>query len=105
LDSLSGFEESLLGFAGDPRTNDILSLLDVVISQPEHNGLVIPPRQLTSSLTIFDFQKICSVLCAYRFFEVISLQAECVSRVSPPFPMSMYLPGSLDPKDELFVRQ
>lgn len=101
LNSLSNFEKSLLGFTGDPRTVDILALLGVnaVISEAERNGVVIPSPELT--LSLFDFQKICSVLCAYRFFDVISLRA--VSRVSASLPIPMFLPGPLGPKDELHV--
>lgn len=104
LRSLSQFENSLLGFDGDQHMSNILALLNVVISEPERNGVVIPrPEAL---LSIFDYQKICSVLCAYRLFEVISLQAGCISRVpASSSPTSMFLPGSFGSKGELHVRQ
>jgi len=103
LNSLSNFEKSLLGFTGDPRTVNILALLGVnaAISEAEGNGVVIPTPELR--LSLFDFQKICSVLCAYRFFDVISLRARAVSQVSASPPIPMFLPGSPGPRDELHV--
>jgi hypothetical protein len=105
LRSLSNFEKSLLAFTGDPHIAEILPLLgvEVVVSEEaEGNGVVIPAPETTFS--VFDFQKICSVLCAYRLFEVISLQLGAVSRVSPsPPPIPMFLPGSAGSKDGLHV--
>ncbi|KAF8809712.1 hypothetical protein BYT27DRAFT_7222307 [Phlegmacium glaucopus] len=47
-------------------------------------------------------QKICSVLCVYRFFKVVSLQAQHISRVPASFPTPcMFLPGPPSAKDEL----
>jgi hypothetical protein len=101
LNSLSNFENSLLGFTGDPHTVDVLALLGVnaVIPEAERDGVIIPTPE--STLSVFDFQKICSVLCAYRFFDIISLQAVSPVSVSPPIPM--FLPGSPGPKDEIYV--
>lgn len=103
LNSLSSFEQSLLGFTGDPCTVDILALLGVnpVVSKAEGDGVVIPTPE--STLSSFDFQKICSVLCAYRFFDIISLRAGCTSHVSASPPVPMNLPGSPGPKDDLHV--
>jgi hypothetical protein len=104
LSSLSNFEKCLLDFTGNSRTVDIFALLGVnaVIPEAEGNRAVIPTHK--PSFTLFDFQKICSVLCAYRFFDIISLRA--VSRVSASPPIPMFLPespGSPAPKEELYV--
>jgi hypothetical protein len=102
LNSLSNFERLLLNFTGNSRTVDILAVLgvDPVISEGEGSGVVIPSPQ--SRLSVFDFQTICSVLCAYRFFDIISLRS--VSRVSTLPPIPMFLPGSPGTKDDLYVR-
>jgi len=101
LKSLSNFEKSLFSLASNSSGVDFLELLgvDVVIPEAEGNGVVIPAPK--SDLSLFDFQKICSVLCAYRFFDLISLRA--VSRVSASPPIPMFLPGSPGPKDDLHV--
>ena len=102
LSSLSNFEKALFGFTGNPLTFEVLSLLGVnaVIPEGEGDGVVFPAPQTT--FTLFSFQTICSVLCAYRLFDIISLRAPG-SPVSA-FPLiPMFLPGSPGPKDELHV--
>jgi hypothetical protein len=107
LRSLSGFEESLLSFTSNPRTMEILALLGVNIiasTEPEHDRVIVARHK--PALSSYDFQKICSVLSAYRFFEVISLRAQSISRVSQSTPTPcMFLPELLggNSKDELHV--
>lgn len=104
MSSLSNFEKSLLAFTGDQRIVEFLPLLGVEVGlseEAEENSVVIPSPETTFSL--YDFQKICSVLCAYRLFEVISLQHGAVSRVSASPPIPMFLPGCAGSKDELHV--
>ena len=104
LSSLSNFEKSLLAFTGDRHIAEILSLLGMEVAlskEAERNGLVIPAPE--TKFTVFDFQKICSVLCAYRLFEVISLQHGAVSRVSASPPIPMFLPRCARSKDDLHV--
>ena len=88
LSSLSNFEKALFGFMGNPHTFEVSPLLGVnaVIPEGEGDGVVFPTPQTT--FTLFNFQTICSVLCAYRLFNIISLWAP-VSSVSalPPIPM------------------
>ena len=90
---------------GDRRTNSISSLLGVnlVIPEGEGNGVVLPAPQTIYS--VYDYQSICSVLCAYRFFDIVSLRAS-VPPVSASPPVPMFLPGSshLKEKDDLHVR-
>ena len=80
LSSLHGSEDVLLHFVGNTRMKDILGLLGVdVVSTtvPEPSCFVVASREPT--LSLYDFQKLCSVSCAYRFFEIISLRAQCIS--------------------------
>ena len=88
IQPLSGFEESLLHFAGEPLMKEILALLGVnVIISLEPEGRCVITAMHAPALSSFHFQKICSVLCAYRFFEVISLRAQqTISRVSQSTP-------------------
>jgi len=101
LSSLHGFEDVLLHFVGNTRMEDILGLLDVnVVSTtvPEPSCFVVASREPT--LSLYDFQKLCSVLCAYRFFEIISLRAQCITRIPISSPTAcMFLPGPSSTKD------
>ena len=58
---------------------DILGLLGIVAVRtmvPELNCLIRALHELT--LDLYEYQKLCSVLCAYRSFEIIYLQAQCI---------------------------
>jgi hypothetical protein len=104
LSSLSNFEKSLLAFTGDPGIAEFLTILGVGVGlskEAEGNSVVIPAPETT--FTVYDFQKISSVLCAYRLFEVISLQHGAVSRVSASPPIPMFLPELAGSKDDLYV--
>ena len=105
LSSLHGFEDALLSFSGDPRTKDILGLLGVKVittTEPESSRLVMASHE--PNLSTYDFQKLCSVLCAYRFFEIVSLRAQCIPRVPISTPTArMFLPGPPSSKDGLEV--
>ena len=84
---------------------DIRGLLGVNVvttTVPEPSCLIVASHEPT--LSLYDFQKICSVLCAYRFFEIISLRAQCISRIPISSPtVCMFLPGPPSTKDELEV--
>ena len=84
---------------------DIQGLLGVNVvtaTVPEPSCLIVASHELT--LSLYNFQKICSVLCAYRFFEIISLHVQCISRISISSPtVWMFLPGPPSAKDELEV--
>ncbi len=105
LSSFHAFEDALLHFLGNPYMKDIRALLGINVVKP------IPPESLClivashePTLSAYDFQKLCSVLCAYRFFEIISLRAQCASRVSMSSPrVCMFLPGPASTKDGLDV--
>ena len=65
---------------------------------PEPSCFVVASHQPT--LSHYDFQKLCSVLCVYRFFEIISLRAQCISRIPISSPTAcMFLPGPPSTKD------
>jgi hypothetical protein len=105
LHSLFGFENNLLRFVGDSYNKGILALLGINVvtsTAAETSSVIIAAHKPT--LTLYDFQKLCSILCAYRFFEVISLRAQCISRIpaSSPTPC-MFLPGPASAKKELHV--
>ena len=77
---------------------DILKLLGVNVivtgsaPEPEPSCFVVALHE--PKLTHYDFQKLCSVLCAYRFYEIISLRAQCISRIPISYPTAcMFLPG------------
>lgn len=77
--------------------------MNVIINTDLEQGCVIVASH-ESTLSLYDFQKLCSVLCAYRFFEIISLRAQCISRVPYSSPVaSMFLPGPMSVKDNLDV--
>jgi hypothetical protein len=84
---------------------EILGLLGVNVvttTVPEPSCFVVASHEPT--LTSYDFQKLCSVLCAYRFFEIVSLRAQCNSRIPISSPTAcMFLPGPLSTKDSLEV--
>jgi len=105
LSSLHGFEDALLHFVGNPHMKDILGLLGVNVvptTVPEPSCFVVASHEPT--LSLYDFQKLCSVLCAYRFFEIVSLRAQCISRVPISSPTAcMFLPGPPSTKDDLDV--
>lgn len=107
---MSAFEKSLLGFS-DSHTKDLLGMnVQVVSGETESSHRAITTQQniatTKKTLSLFDFQKICSVLCAYRFFEVISLHAECTARISTSSPTPyMFLPDSPGAKETLHVSQ
>jgi hypothetical protein len=106
LSSLHGFEDTLLHFFDDSRMKDILGLLGIVVVKtntvPEPSCLIRASHEPT--LSLYDYQKLCSVLCAYRFFEIISLRAQCISRIPVSTPtVCMFLPGPPSPQSDLFV--
>jgi hypothetical protein len=105
LSSLHGFEDTLFHFVGDSRMKDILRLLGVIVVKttvPEPGCLIRASHQPT--LSPYEYQKLCSVLCAYRFFEIISLRAQCISRIPISTPTAyMFLPGPPSPQSDLFV--
>ena len=69
---------------------------------PEASYVVVASHEPT--LSAHDFQRLCSVLCAYRFFEIISLRALCVSPIPVSSPTAcMFLPGPPSSKDHLDV--
>jgi hypothetical protein len=73
----------LLQFVSNPHMKDIQELLGVNVvttTVPEPGCLIVALHQ--PILSLYDFQKICSVLCAYRFYEIISLRAQCISEIS-----------------------
>ena len=71
-------------------------------TEPELSRLVMALHK--PKLSTYDFQKLCSVLCAYRFFEVVSLRAQCIQRVPTSTPTAcMFLPGPPSVKDGLEV--
>jgi len=101
LSSLHGFEDALLHFVGNPPMKEILGLLGVNVvttTVPEPSCFVVASHQ--PMLSLYDFQKLCSVLCAYRFFEIISLRAQCITRIPISSPTAcMFLPGPSSTKD------
>jgi hypothetical protein len=105
LSSLHGFEDSLFHFVGDSRMKDILGLLGVIVVKttvPEPGCSIRASHKPT--LSLYEYQKLCSVLCAYRFFEIISLRAQCISRIPVSTPTAcMFLPGPPSPQSDLFV--
>ena len=105
LSSLHGFKDALLQFAGNPHMKDIRGLLGmnvVTTTVPEPSCFIVALH--SSTLSLYDFQKLCSVLCTYRFFEIISLCAQCISRIPISSPTAiMFLPGPLSTKNELEV--
>jgi hypothetical protein len=105
LSSLHGFEDTLFHFVGDSRMKDILGLLGVIVVKttvPEPGCLIRASHKPT--LNLYEYQKLCSVLCAYRFFEIISLRAQCISRIPISTPTAcMFLPGPPSPQSDLFV--
>ncbi len=75
-----------------------------IISNPDPDLDCVVVAAHESVLSLYDFQKVCSVLCAYRFFEIISLRAQCIPRTPDSFPtVSMFLPGPASTKDDLDV--
>lgn len=105
LSSLHNFEDSLLHFVNNAHMKEIRGLLGIkVVTDEVHQPscFVIASHEL--ALSLYDFQKLCSVLCAYRFFEIISLRAQCVSWIPTSSPTaSMFLPGPRSVKDDLDV--
>ena len=95
----------MLHFPGNPHMKDIQALLGINVVAPiasEPSYLIVASHE--SMLSAYDFQKLCSVLCAYRFFEIISLRAQCVSRIPISSPrVCMFLPGPASTKDSLDV--
>jgi hypothetical protein len=81
---------------------ELLGVNVVTTTVPELGCLIVALHQLI--LSLYDFQKICSVLCAYRFYEIISLCAQCISGISISSPTAcMFLLGPPSTKDELEV--
>lgn len=103
--ALHNFEDALLHFVGNPHMNDIRGLLGVSVvanTEPEPSHFIKASHH--PALTSYDFQKICSVLSAYRFFEILSLRAQCALRVPlSSSRVSMFLPGPPSTKDDLDV--
>ncbi len=85
--------------------NEVRALLGmnvVTTMVPEPNHLIVASHE--PILSSFDFQKMCSVLCAYRFFEIISLRAQCALCIPTSYPRAyMFLPGPPSTKDCLDV--
>ena len=81
---------------------ELLGMNVVATTVPEPSCYIIASH--SSTLSSYDFQKLCSVLCAYRFFEIISLRAQYISRIPISSPTAcMFLPGPPSTKDELEV--
>ncbi len=83
LSSLHGFEDALLHFVGNPPMKEILGLLGVNVvttTVPEPSCFVVASHQ--PMLSLYDFQKLCSVLCAYRSFP--SVRNVLCESLSPP---------------------
>lgn len=106
LSSLYNFEDALLHFTGHPHMKEVRQLLGMRIitnnADPESNCVIVASHE--STLSLYDFQKICSVLCAYRLFEIISLRGDCIPRAPCSSPVaSMFLPGPSTAKSDLDV--
>lgn len=80
----------------------LLGISIIVNTDLERSCVIVASHE--STLSLYDFQKLCSVLSAYRFFEIISLRAQCISRVPYSSAIaSMYLPGPSSVKENLDV--
>ena len=105
MSAFHAFEDALLHFPSNPWMNHLRALLGVkfvTVMAPETKHYIMASHE--RMLSSYDFQKLCSVLCAYRFFEIISLRAQCVSRVPISSPIAcMFLPGPPSTKDCLDV--
>lgn len=105
LSSLHDFEDSLLHFVNNAHMKEIRGLLGmkvVITEAPEPSCFIVASHDPV--LSIYDFQKLCSVLCAYRFFEIISLRAQCIPRTPTSTPTaSLFLPGPRSVKPDLDV--
>jgi len=101
LSSLHGFEDALFHFVANSHMAGILRLLGVNVVATEGSEpscSVVASHEPT--LSLYDFQTLCSVLCAYRFFEIISLRAQCISRIPITTPTAcMFLPGPPSTKE------
>lgn len=80
----------------------LLGMSILTNTDPEQSCVIVASHE--STLSLYDFQKLCSVLCAYRFFEIVSLRAQCISRIPSASPVvSMFLPGPPSLKEDLEV--
>ena len=105
MSAFHAFEDALLHFVAYPNMKEYRQLLGLNIienADPEQSCVIVASHKPT--LSLYDFQKICSVLCAYRFFEIVSLKAHCIPRIPSSAPtVSMFLPGPPSAKEDLDV--
>lgn len=86
----------LLSLNGDRRFQDLLKVL--AIDMEYSNDPLQSPSVISrpaSYLSVFEYQKLCTILAGYRFSELLVLREGLGSRVSASTPiLDMYLPPS-----------